>query len=564
MKKPNQDHQAQAQAQSTVYQRSMQNRLFRLSMLSLILWLLVWVNPSFFDQAEPLENQESVWPAFDTWQSFSLSRPGDLKVTIFKRSGLNPKTHSISHQKALQDKNEQRQWLIQSDDQAIRVIDPLLHQRLIEELTQTKIVEKRKLGSEKEAKRLALSEIALTVNIQDIFGQSFRFRLGSEHLRHSTWVRTFNQKGQAEPIALRLSGRLRRALDHLSYRWPDRRLGLKTDEQLVKVECFQGAYQPSKQLRQRGWTLQKRLPSTSLATLPSTGFATQQHLEQLETDPVKADAWYLNMSPRPTLDKPTLKGFLYTLKTLRVSRFMQAKDLVKPWRPTHTCIWESEQGQSSWLSFGQAQFKRQLKHKTQSVPNSAQDHFNETFVNLAEGEAGLGVIPKHLAHFLVQQVSDLYSRHLSFVEPSEIVKISFVPKPSPLLDLSTPWQTAWTLSKTQTAWRLEKQGESQFLSEAQQSQFFAQLSKESIQVTHQSAHSQKTFNLSQDLSMHDRLTIHLAPQICQNNQVRECRFELILLQSDPQTKFYHWYRPYDGLVFTISKKQNERLIKLKL
>ena len=518
--------------QSKAYQNLMQKRLLRLSGLCLSLWLIVLIKPSVFERQSISSDQSLAWLSLENWQSFTLSRTGDQSVSIFKKMSSTKEVNTIND-------HIQTQWFVQGRGRVTRTIDPLLQERLIEELGQLKILESRPIHNEVEAKALALSEVALTVSIQDKQGKSLRFRIGAEHLRHSTWVRKLDEQDQAEPTAIRLNGRLRRALDHLSHRWADRRLGLKDDDDLTKVHCFQGRKSNPKHLRRRAWTLQNQQQRQNFQGRPNSP----------ESDVQESNSWFLDFQPKPTLHQSTIKGFIYTLKTLRVSKFVQAKDLINPWRPTHTCLWESTRGQNGWISFGKAQLK--AHQKTTSSAHSP-------LLDLAESQFGLGIIPSHLTHFLVKRPARLFSRKLSFADPSEIIEVSFIPPPSPLLTTISFGKSNWQLSKLATGWYLKSNGNKQLLSEDQQTQFFEQLSRESAQVSYA---PRDLSRLLKDYSMKARLNIKLLSSVCQKYELDSCGFELILVKVNSQAKLFSWYRPHDGLLFTISADQQESLIR---
>lgn len=548
--------------QSFAYQSLMYKRLFRLSCFCLSLWVLILVEQSWFKPRSKSMEQNFLWPTFDSWQSFTLRRPGDQTVYIFKE--LNPDSEQRDEIGLSRKTKLKAAWFVRIGDQKSRALDPLLVKRLVKELKTTKVIESRKLSNEAEAKALALSEVALSIEIKQRHGQLFMYRLGTEHLRHSTWVREVDEQGQPASLALRLSGRLRRALDHVSSRWPDRRLGLKNHDELNKIHCFQGHYKSPKHLRQRAWTLsRKKLRAQKLKGQKQTlkPKLNGQSSAEYNLNKAEFDSWFLDLKPRPTLHQATVKSFVYTLQTLRVSQFIQSQDLLKPWRPTHTCIWESDLGQKSWVSFGKAQLKESHSHTKLSdalaVPNN---YSGKPWLDVAESESGMGIVPTHLSHFLIKQSARFFSRKLSFAAVSDIVGVSFTPPPSPLLGSMSTWESAWELTKSATGWRLKSNEETQFVSEARQSLFFNQLSRESAQVSYA---PQSLIDASlQDLSAKAQLRVTLALSVCQKYKLESCSFELILIMQNLQTKLSSWYRPYDGLLFMVSEDQQKRLTKL--
>ena len=99
----------------------------------------------------------------------------------------------------------------------------------------------------------------------------------------------------------------------------------------------------------------------------------------------------------------------------------------------------------------------------------------------------------------------------------------------------------------------------QLLSEGQQNYFFEQLLRESAQVSYA---SQNSNHLRHDHNLNARLNIKLVSSVCQKYDLDSCEFELILVKADAQEKLFSWYRPYDGLVFSISADQQKSLTKL--
>ena len=368
--------------------------------------ILAWLGVYFSKQSGPTyinhEKKVEYLPPFDTWTSFSLETKGYPKVRLSKK---------------------QQHWYVNIDqDQQTRRIDSHLLGKLETELNSAQIIEKRPLTDQETINALALSDSAIKVTVKssNTAQSKLEFKLGSEHLRHSTWIQIKESKE-----AWLIKGRLRKILAHLPHRWYDRRMTVKGKEKLKKLTCYQGEHTTPSHLRQRTWTI-----------------VHQEDLWQLEE--------FMNTKPKisPHLDKATLQGFIYTLSTLRVDRFLNHHEFINTWKATHTCLWQSP-SQKGWVSFGQLSFAQQESFQGQSIYK-----FKDlTDLMLVKSSDGIGTLPQHIAHFIILQFRELLNRRLYPGQIESLQKIEYIATPSPLIvNKSEIIQHSWVLEKKKTGW----------------------------------------------------------------------------------------------------------------
>ena len=483
---------------NNILKSSVTTRFIVLISLTILAWGGVYLIDTPSEQQILEENKSVDWPPLATWRVFKMQRKAMPDV-------LMTKTHDLNDPQAIA-------WSVKLVDQTLRPLDPLLQARLEEELTSPTIIETRSLIDETDIRQLGLTNVALKISIQTDEQEEHRFLIGAEHLRHSTWVRPIDANGKAKPIAWRMSGRLRRALDHIAHKWPDRRVSIRNQSHLTQINCFQGTHETIPVQRRRAWTMIKQNNQWGLATTDRS----------------------------PTLHAPSVQSFIYTLSSLRVARFISHEDLPAQWRPTSTCFWFAEGGEEGWLSFGQATIA-----------------LNNEQVNVVKSKYGIGLIPNYIAHFLAPQFNRFLSRRLSLVETDHLQKIIYTPAPSPLV-ASTLRQKPWRMEKLKTGWWLMTGQDKAPISQSRFTKFFNMLKKESAQVIYRPAFK------TTDQVTGARVRFFMTPTFCQSSKElkpqADCSFDLTEILTDGDQSLKRWVREQDGLIFSLTPSHHRDLV----
>lgn len=505
-------------------------RLFKVIALCGLAWGGLWFSDRAPQQQENRVNTRSKLPSIHSWESIEVSWPELYGMTLERAKDRRSKD------KVEEDRGR---WFVNFGGQGgLRPIDRALAERLYDEFSNVYIVEKRSVKQRESARQLGVTEAALEIKIKylDHLSQPriLRLRIGAEHMRHSTWVRSLSEEGDPLETAWRVNRRLRRAVDHLPEKWPDRRFGLLGEGGLSLITCFQGEHDAPSHHRRHQWSI---------------GQVDDQESWQLVTE-----------ERAPTLDQTAIRSFVYTLRTLKVSRYLNRSKVSSVWRPVHSCLWESNLGERGWVSFGQ------LSRKDLDPMLKVNARAGERPLHIVESSRGIGVIPDHIAHFLTPKLSQLLNRSLSMVDISAFISIDYIPPPAPLQPLNEPLTTRWRAEKSSTGWWLHssRYGERVKSPLRRQAidQWLSLLTKStaSVEYTSQRQSGAVTTGATITLTLAEE---SCPPQWSAHREEPRCVFTLVErpASSEALSSIHQWLRPKDQLSFKLSNSHHHRLVR---
>lgn len=394
-------------------------RLRRLGILSALLWGANYSLPYEESELSSHLSAHQTWQGFAHWKQVDVSRVGWDDFSLIHHEGG---------------------WHVQQSGHSTRPVDPLLVTRMMGELNHLEVLEERSLRGIEAHRALGLTEVALTLRVHTRDGPARLLRIGAEHQRGSTWILPIDEKRSEVTYALRLNGRMRRALDHPPWRWADRRVSFVDPHKVSWFKSYVGEYtrgELSPYQRGRAWSMTREDETWSPTSGQGKGLL---------------------------IDQAAIKTLAYTLGSLKFERFLNVNEQPKAWRPAYTFEWRDTLGEFGWLSLA----KTSLRAST-------------TPIWLARSQYGYGVMPPHLIQILSPRLDAVLSRHLLPVSSGKIKRIAYIPAPSPLVQ-TTPRAEyqGWILERRSAGWWSVGAHMDQPIDPAAMKQWFTLLDREAL------------------------------------------------------------------------------------
>ena len=542
---------------SVTPERRSARRLWMITGIASLVWFGVYLADQEPESGFQERSNTRHLPDFSHWQSITLTRPSTHKVTLTRTSRRNAA-------------QSDHVWLVSLPHEPQRPVDPLLIRRL-SALTTLDELEERVMQGETASRALGLTEVALAIEVTlsskyqaSTPRTTLRFRLGAEHQRHSTWIQRLDAQGAASGPAVRVNGRLRRALDHDPHRWPDRRVAHTEPQRLEAIICYLGGYQhvapghfPSSTDQTHHSETSDQTKSGSASVISSWRHHDTRHRTWMihrVKDQWRARKLTRNGVTRPRdtpargsalLDQSVVHGLAYTLGSLRFERFINVRELPKTWRPTYTFEWVDHQGIQGRLSLGRVTLKG-AQHP----------------IWIGESQKGIGVIPSHLTQLLTPRLSQLLKRAPFPLDVATLTEVSYLAPPTPIvLSETMEASRSWSMEKRSTGWWLTtppggpvaERALTSWLDQARRNSAAASLIEDKIRAAQPDAQT--------SAPQAELLMTTVDEDFCESlGQTTPCKFVLThTIPPDGHTTFT-WMRLGDGVRLSLSRGHHRALI----